>query len=583
VKAWLLAALSQWQEHARNGWRPHLRQWHRGRAPGLVAVLLFSFTVLFGSYRASERYYDKHLLAADTSYYVMSASLLVSGKHDFGLKRVLRDPAPFHSSDNGTGVYVLQTLTAWYLRAFLPLRPAMAVILNGVWYVAMAISLYTLLWSRIKSWTTCALLTVAYLVINPFLATLTYGLTAVDPNLVGYMLGTSVLCCTVLSDRFQRLVPCVFVGIFLGCLCLGRVYTLGLLGPAMLPYVAACFWRRSWEEIAASLRGGLLALGIAALICGWFVIGNWRIVLAYPTQYGTAGVLNHASLSEGLRHWLAFPRSILAKNVVLVCVLSWPLALSLARPGRRWRDFNWSATWAAVAPLLVLAKMGTTFEPYGAVALFGVFVVSLFPFDRPASAIFHRGWFAAMLWLACAANTWTFFRDLQNEHEPGKDAKEATVAALKAMRDDATSAGKQRVALGLVHWGVVHDAAVIDSLLFDVGVRVATPGYKAKRRPSSPLIVEPIMTDPWAWDRAVKGDAAITAKDWAATMEAKADYVLVLWGGASRHRRHGRWAPWVDASDKLLKSPVFRPLGSPFNVPGDGPLQLLVRQSQRTN
>lgn len=580
MKAWLAAATSRWLERRRSEQRSGLTPWHRSRAPGLLAVLLFSFSVLFSSYQASQRYYDKHLLAADTSYYLMSASLLVSGPRDFSLQRVLRDPAPFHSSDNGTGVYVLQTLSAWYLRAFLPLRPAMAVVLNGVWYIAMAVSLYTLLWSRIKAWTTCALLTVAYLVLNPFLSTLTYGLTALDPNLVGFMLGTSALCCTVLSDRFQRPVPCVFVGIFLGCLCLGRVYTLGVLGPAMLPYVLACFWRRSWAEVLASLRGGLLALAIAALICGWFVAGYWRIVLAYPTQYGTAGVLSHTELRDGLHHWLAFPRSVLSKNLLLFALLSWPLALSLAGPSRGWRSFNWSATWAALAPLLVLAKMGTTFEPYGAVALCGVFVVLLFPFDRPASALFHRGWFAALLSLACAANAWTFFRDLRAEHEPGKDGKSATVAALEAMRDDATSAGQRRVKLGLVHWGAVHDAAVIDALLFDVGVRVATPGYAPKRRTKNPLIVDPIMTDPWAWDRAVKGDAALTPETWVNRMEAEADYVLVLWGGPSRHRRHGRWAAWVEASNALLQSPTFRPLGSPFNVSGDGPLQMLVRKSR---
>lgn len=553
----------------------------RGSLPGVVVVLLFCFGLLLLAFRASDRYYEKRLVATDTSYYLMSASLVVSGKDDFRFGRVLNHPAPFPTSDGGTGVYVLQTLAAWCLRHHLPLRPAMAVVLNGIWFVAMAVSFYALLWSRIGKWAPSAIVTIAYLVANPFLPTVQYGITSMDPNLVGFMLGTSALCWTVLSDRFQRVVPCLLAGTFLGFLCLGRVYTLGVVAPAMLPYVLSCFWRRSWRDVVASTLGGLIALGAACVIAGWFVRAHWQALLAYPTQYGSAGVLSHTAFSDGMWQWLRFPKSALAENLTLACVLTWPLAASLLGREGRFRDFNFSALWAALVPLAVLSKMGTTFQPYGAACLFGVFVVLLFPFGKSAVATLHRGRYAAVLTMACAFSCWAFLGRLHADHSPAKDNKRSTIAALETMRQDAASTGRKSVTLALVHWGVLHDAALIDALVMDLGLRVATPHFRPKARPTNPLIITPLMTDPWAWDATVVGANAVTPTTWAQRVIQEADYVLVLAGSRKQDRREGRWPPWVEASDLISNSGVFRRLGSPFHVIKDGPVELLVRRQPR--
>ncbi len=565
-------------------WAP-LRRLSRGPTLGGVVVLLFCGGVLVASFRGGDRYYEKHLTAADSSYYLTGPSLLVSGKDDFRLRQVLRNPAPLSSSDGGTAVYVLQTMMAWYLRAFLPLRPSMAVVLNGIWFVGMAGSVYSLLWSRIGKWSTAALGTIAFLVLYPYLTTTTFGLTSMDPNVLGYMLGTSVLCCTMLSDRFTRILPSAFVGLFLGCLTLGRVYTLGVVVPAMLPYVLACFWRRSWSDMLRSVQGGFIALCVAYAVCGWFVLKHWKKLLAYPTQYGSGGVLSQATpvtLTDTLFEWLRFPKLVFAQNIALVCVLSWPLAAGLfSGPERRFRRFNWGALWATLAPLCVLAKMGTTFQPYGAVALFGLFVLLLFPFAKPDAPLPYRGRFAAVLSVACALNCWTFFSELHSAHDSTMNNKRSTVAALQDLRTDALSAGRKRVTLGLVHWGTLHDAALVNALIFDLGVRVATPDFQPKRRPKNPLIVDALALDPWAWDPTVSGAATMTPEVWANRLVEDADYVIVLAGGRNQDRRHGRWPAWIDASEILRASPVFKRLGSPFWVTNDGPLELLVRREPR--
>ena len=247
----------------------HLRRFPYGRAPGIVCLLLFCAGVLSASIRESDRYYEQRLVAADSSYYLMGPALMVSGKNDFSLQKLVHDPAPMHSSDHGTEVYVLPTFVAYFLRAWLPLRPAMAVLLNGVWFVSTAVCMYLLFWSKIQRWSTTTLATIAFLLANPFLTDIYYGLTSLDPNLLGFMLGSSALACVLLSNNFERTIPCLFAGLFLGALVLGRAYTLGVVLPAMLPYVLRCFWRRSREQMIQSLSGGLFTISVAALISGW--------------------------------------------------------------------------------------------------------------------------------------------------------------------------------------------------------------------------------------------------------------------------------------------------------------------------
>lgn len=133
-----------------------------------------------------------------------------------------------------------------------------------------------------------------------------------------------------------------------------------------------------------------------------------------------------------------------------------------------------------------------------------------------------------------------------------------------------------------MHWGTLHDAALVDALLFDFGVRVATPGFPQKRGRQNALNVEVLATDPWAWDPKVSGASVITPDAWANRLTEEADYVIVLSGSRAQERRHGRWPAWVEASDLLRSSPVFRRLGSPFNVASDGSLEVLVRKAPRS-
>jgi len=119
-----------------------------GKYLRLGLVILFCLLVLVTVFHASERYYSRNIVLTDTSYFLMSVGIPLQGRDEFGWRHVLSSPTPLHSPDNGSDVYVLHDLCAWLLKAVLPVRPAAAVILNGLWFIAMAVSLYLLLFER---------------------------------------------------------------------------------------------------------------------------------------------------------------------------------------------------------------------------------------------------------------------------------------------------------------------------------------------------------------------------------------------------------------------------------------------------
>jgi hypothetical protein len=552
-----------------------------GKWLGLALVVSFGVMILFTALRASERYYDRNLVATDTSYFLMSVGLLLQGRHDFDTLHVLATPAPLLASDRGTEVYVLHNLLAWILRDVLPLRPSAAVFLNSPWFLVMGASLYWLLWDRTKAWWLSALVAAAYLLSNPYLSSVRFGLTSLDPNLHAYMIGSSALAWVLLSRSFRNRAASIVVGVLLGLLVLARVYTLGIIVPAMLPFVVRSIWTRSRVELRASLVGGGLTLAAALAVCGWWLFPHLAVLSFYPVQFKSAGVLGHTSLSATALAWLKNFTELLRANLPVLCVLAAVPVGGLLSGGRQLaRRLRWSHLWLFVTPLLILTSLGTDFGPYGTLALFGVYVTLLFPFESPSLAILRHWAFAAALAAGIAVRAFGTVSSLGEAHasfRSGKVDRRSVDAALEAIRQHAAEAHQSRVTVGLIHWGVVHDASLIDAMIFDAGLRVATPTYPAEPGPDTPLIVNPLMVDLWVWDARLYGDQVLTPELWAQTMTEAADYVIVLAADRGHRKRRARWTPWLQTSRLLLASPAFARITDPLPS-ADGPLVVLARR-----
>jgi hypothetical protein len=484
------------------------------------------------------------------------------------------------SSDHATEVYVLHNLMAWLLRGVLPMRPSAAVVLNAPWFLLMGASLYWLLWDRTKAWWLSAVVAAAYLVSNPYLSTVRFGLTSLDPNLHAYMIGSSALAWVLLSRSFRMRGASIVAGVFLGLLVLARVYTLGIVVPAMLPFVVRSLWTRSRPELRASLVGGGLALAALLAVCGWWLFPHLALLRFYPIQFKSAGVLGRTDLSATALTQLQHFTESLQANLPVLCVLAAVPVGAVLRDRRRLAQrARWGHLWLVVAPLAILTFLGTGFGPYGTLALFGVFMTLLFPFEPPSLALLRHWAFAVALAAGTAIHVYGTLSSIVQAHEgfgKSRHDRRSVDAALQAIRAHAAEAGRNRVTVGLVHWGVVHDASLIDDMVFNAGFRVATPTYPIEPRPDTPLIVDPLMVDLWVWDHRLYGDQAMTPERYARWMTEGADYVIVLAADANQRRRRDRWLPWVQTSRLLLDSPAFTRITGRLPT-GDGPIVVLAR------
>jgi hypothetical protein len=535
--------------------------------------------MLFTAFRASERYYGRNIVLTDTSYFLMSVGLLLQGRDDFDSLHVLGSPTPLLSSDHATEVYVLHNLTAWFMRAVLPVRPSAAVALNAPWLVAMALSVYWLLWDRTKAWKVSALVTAAYLVANPYITTVRFGLTSLDPNLHAFMIGTSALSWVLLSRSFRDRGASIAAGVFLGFLALARAYTLGIVLPGMLPLVVKSLWTRSRSELRASLVGGSLSILAMMAVCGWWLFPHLGLLRFYPVQFKSAGIFGRADFATTVLSWWKISKELLSANLPVLVLLIWVFIDECFRGERRSpRSAEWSHLWLAVSPVLILIYLGVQFGPYGTLALFGVFMTLLFPFGRPTRALLRRDLFAGILALATAADVAFAYSSIVEAHGGVPYDKRPVDTAIESIRKHAERAHRARVTVGLVQWGVLHDASLIDALMFDAGIRVATPSYPVVARAGLPLVVDPMMLDCWPWDRRVYGDRVMTPELWTSKLAHDADYVIVLASDSRQRRRGGRWPPWVKASHLLLDSDDFTAIAGPLVVPEDGPILVLARR-----
>ncbi|HEV8247104.1 MAG TPA: hypothetical protein VGP93_15105, partial [Polyangiaceae bacterium] len=514
----------------------------RGLLIGLALVMVWSISIVVLTYRASNRFNAMNLVETDASYWLANVGILLQSVGHWPWLQGFRTPVPFHSSELATDVYVLHNLVAWVFAPLLPVRAAVASILNGIWYVVMAISVYLLfLRYTFGAWRVAALAASGFIVASPLLPRTTYGgLSNLDPNFVGFALGTSVLCWVLLTQSLRKRWAAVVLGLLTGLLVFGRVYTLGVIVPIAVPFALVSLWRDRKQRPFQGLLRWLLAILAAVATCGWWLIPHLHLVLIYPFQFNntSTAVLQRHTFLEGLGRWFRFLWENVLANKPLVIVLGWVFLFQVyvAIRERKWPRPHLLALWMAICPLMVFSKMGTVFPGYGPIILIGLFLFLLVPFrDAPLRA-WRQPVFEVALGVAVAISGFLFLRSMQLLHDATRVSKATSLDALNLIRDDARAHGKSRASIGLIHWGVLHDAALLDLLIYDEGFRVDTADYPVHaERGSQDFVVKMMAVDIWRWNPAMFPHQALTPKRWVRHVLNNADYVIAL-----QHDRHSR-------------------------------------------
>ena len=239
----------------------------------LVITVVFALGILVFAFEMNVTYNQTHLTKGDSAYYYYKTGTVLQVAKAFGIPKALSAITSWPSEE--TALYYLE---ATILSPILPVRTFTSVILNGIWYLLMAVCLCIFFWQKTKSLWLSVLLPVPMLIAGPPLADPYQGLADLHVNLLGYTIGVSIMCLMLISDHLRKPWPTFLAGFFTGLLLLGRVYAVALVGIAMAPYVLQGIFFASNTDRKKTLLGTGIIAGLCLLIGGWWLVQHRGVV-----------------------------------------------------------------------------------------------------------------------------------------------------------------------------------------------------------------------------------------------------------------------------------------------------------------
>ena len=546
---------------------------------GLLATVFTCFIILAATFVTVQRNRIHNLQLKDGAYTYANVAIQMQKAKSDGVGAALRNVIPIHVAGDWTETHCLHNVTATLLAPILPIHESTAVVLNGIWFFAMACSAYCLFWQLSKSAMFSWAMVVPLLVMRPLLSGSIKGLTDLDPNILGYMLSVSAMCWVLISNRFQRPIESGLAGVFLGLLALGRVYVGPLVAFAMAPYVISAVVRHNGRDLVKTLRGAAICVAACVAVCGWWLIPSFNVLTAYPGQYEGFGTLGEAhALSLG-KDWVKFVANALKESALIVCVLAWRFVVICERENgwrKVLRKLNYTYVWMAIAPLMLLTMMGSSHPLYGWPAMFGVWLTLACPIAGPYEAASERRYQLPLATVIClSVCIFLYYLHRQNSREflP----KSPSVRLLAEIRDDAISSENNSPAIGLACWSwELNGANLVNIWAYDFGLPIDLGDSERPGQQST--VLTPLPYDLWCWDERISGSQTVTPETCVSELTARADYVIVSdqpTSGLPGRRLDA--SPWREASRRLLNSDEFRIIGGPIDSKLSGKIYALAR------
>jgi hypothetical protein len=536
---------------------------------GLLITMIFALGVIAFAYRMNLIYNQNNLTKGDSTFYFYSTGIVLQTAKSSGIANALSLAVSWLAHNT-----ILHYLVAAILSPVLPVKTTVGVMLNSIWYLIMAASLYIFVLDKTRSVFLSFLLSIPMLIAGPPLADPYQGLADLHVNLLGYTLGVTVMCFVLLSDDFRKPWPAVLGGVFFGLLLLGRVFSAALVGIAVAPILLrGVFWVPKPER-AKALRSILFFGGAVLLISGWWFLPRLISLVMYPLKFA---LLNHpgrsvavGSISSNAIIWLDVVRSFFFYTRAY-----YPLALVLlgivgteilsSRDIRLlMKRVNWLYIWMGVAPLLVLILIRSDYKYYGWPALLGLYLSIVLPFKSTEQSIqpLKTPVFPVLLFAALACATFGFATRMYSMHTDYSTSKKSATLVAEKILNDAKRANenKTEIKVGFSYYGSLTPATLANVLLFDIGCKVIW--YE----PSPPVRVQSaadcarihlsyeITQYPLNWDQSLSGDATRTVEMALEEISRQADFVVILspesWetepGSYPEH-----WPEWVELSKQL--------------------------------
>lgn len=570
----------------------------RRLAISLVVVATFAVGVVLYACRANRTCNRRNLVHGDSTYYYFTTGTTLQAARALGWRRAF-GVATGHMK----ALSALHYLAVIPLCRVLPLSTSVAPLLNGIWYVLMAISLCLFMWRQTRSAQLSILLPLPLLIAGGPLSGAYQGLGDLHVNLLGYTLGTSTMCFILCSDHLRNRGMTVAAGICLGLLILGRVFSVALVAVAVAPFVLSGLIVGSKAERKRTFVGLAMLSGLGLLTSGWWLVP--RIPPFWTHVFGESlgvpgGAVGVGSFRDNARIWLGVAKGLFVYNhnpgyYPMALVLSWIAGVQIAT-GRSLRDLvkrvNWQYLWLGFSPLLVLIVIRSGYRFYGWPALLGIYLAVVFPFrarEGTVNPLGNRVFRLVLLLSICLASV-CFLREMRRDYRRRRTSKANALRVARAILHHESGVPKREVGVGITYYGALNFATLANVFLFDCGCAVAPPDYlpDAKVPPTNdaPRILMPaeITQRPLEWDRGYSKDETETVENALEAIAAQADYVVTLapasWGKEPpRYPKY--WPQWVELSRRLRSRPDFQPLTPALAIGENEIVQVLVRARKR--
>ena len=508
---------------------------------GLAFMSVTAIMIIVAATLAGRTFFDHNLpIGGDGVYYFATlAEILRVAKTD-GIAAALARVATGDSF-----LQILPWLTAAVLAPVLPLDYSAMALVNGVWYLALAVTLYIYFNRRLGSPALAVLISLPPLAITSTDASLGFsfvinGLPDANLALVPYLVGGSAVIWALASERLQRRPETLLAGLFLGLLALARPFTLGLIVPGLAPLVLAGLLtpdrirrRRAWGNLG-------LAAAVALAIGGWWAIPRMVQVLRYSFFVWGKGNIGMISYAQAFLAWRDFLGDYVTSgiSVVLSAALAWRVvaALRQCRPGRDWPAMlHWEALAAGAIPLAIMIILRSQYFPYGWPALVGLYVFMATPLRRPAlielDPTLRRPIFRALLATGCLLTLGNFLISLQVNHLASYSSRRQLDNIFALVADHARHSGRNEIRMDLAIHSMVNLGNVSSLAIF------SNPCRFQSSLVTGPIPPQPVTNDclPVRLTGGFRqmldqsgGDLAARLDREVADMLTPADYVLVM-------------------------------------------------------
>jgi hypothetical protein len=430
----------------------------------IALAVLAAITIAQGFYasKLNVDFYKEHTPFFDSCSYTKQLAIVASKTRTLGFGAGIRESL--------SGNVALPFLEATLISKFVKPTRVMAVWLQAVWMIALALSLYWYFarYRKIDRW-------LAVLLALPFVSFARVydwdgGLPDFRMDLSLYIFASLTAVWYLATYETESRLPWLLAGVSAMLACLARatapIYLIVMIGPLLLVRIAAARGKR--RALLVNCLWMCLPVSISV---GAFLAYNFTYLYFYYVTW-SPDANRHLPLKQSSQHLNMAVSHV--GDVLLWCALA-AIAIHIACIRKRVR-LDWKPVWLAMAAPLFLVYRGAGLNPFVSMpAVFGFLLFACLPFEgiQPASRFLWARAAVGILLAGGAIASAVAAGQPQIYNGPSVTSMLGVRALIDRASQDALSRGFPRIEFIAPELGDCHSCMISDVLIYEYG---AIPG-----------------------------------------------------------------------------------------------------------